>query len=57
MPRNQPATDSRHRLSFNRTTAALSLAAASLAAAALLWQPHPVAAQANPTPDSAAFYT
>jgi mono/diheme cytochrome c family protein len=57
MPRNQPATDSHRRLSLNRTTAALSLAAASLAAAALLWQPHPVAAQADPTPDSAAFYT
>jgi mono/diheme cytochrome c family protein len=37
--------------------AALSLAAASLAAAALLWQPHSVAAQAAPAPDSAAFYT
>jgi cytochrome c len=59
MPRNQPTTNShqRHRLSFNRTTAALSLAAASFAAAALLWQPHPVAAQADPTPDSVAFYT
>ena len=57
MPRNQPVTASRPRLSLKRTTAALSLAAASLAAAALLWQPHPVAAQAGPAPNSAAFYT
>jgi hypothetical protein len=59
MPRNQPTADSnpRFRLSLNRTAAALSLAAASLAAAALLWQPRPVAAQADPAPDSVAFYS
>jgi cytochrome c len=59
MPLNQLTADShpRFRLSLNRTTAALSLAAASLAAAALLWQPRPVAAQADPAPDSVAFYS
>ena len=40
-----------------RSTAALILAAAALASAATLWQPHPVAAQAAPAPDTIAFYT
>jgi cytochrome c len=36
---------------------ALSLAAVSLAAAAILWQPPIVAAQATPAPNSVEFYT
>jgi mono/diheme cytochrome c family protein len=36
---------------------ALALGAASLAAAAVLWHPAPVAAQAAPDPASVAFYT
>lgn len=58
MLRSQPAADSSRRLHrLHRKTAALALAAASLAAAAVLWQPQRVAAQAGPAPDSPAFYT
>jgi mono/diheme cytochrome c family protein len=68
MPRNQPAADSSLRFRplinrinrinrINHKTAALSLAAVSLAAVAILWQPRRVAAQADPAPDSVAFYT
>ncbi len=39
------------------TAAALLLSAASLAATAILWRPHHVAAQAGPAPNTAAFYT
>ena len=39
------------------SSAALILSAAALTAAAILWQPHPVAAQSAPTPDTVAFYT
>jgi cytochrome c len=41
----------------NFKIATLSLAAASLATVATLWQPHSVAAQAAPDPTSAEFYT
>jgi len=36
---------------------ALTLSAAALASAAILWQPTTVAAQAAPAPNTAAFYT
>jgi len=39
------------------STAALVLSAAALAFTAALWQPHSVAAQADSTPDTVAFYT
>ena len=55
MLRNQPAADSSRLL--HRKAAALAFAAASLTAAVLLWQPRGVAAQADPAPNSAAFYT
>jgi mono/diheme cytochrome c family protein len=42
---------------LNLKTAALSLAVMSLAAAAILWQPHSVAAQAAPAPNTVEFYT
>jgi mono/diheme cytochrome c family protein len=38
-------------------TAALIVSTAALASAAALWQPHPVAAQAAPAPNTVAFYT
>jgi mono/diheme cytochrome c family protein len=41
----------------NLKSAALCLAAVSLAASALLWQPHSVAAQAAPAPNTPEFYT
>jgi cytochrome c len=41
----------------NLKHAALSLALISLAAVAVLWQPHSVAAQAAPAPDTVEFYT
>jgi cytochrome c len=37
--------------------AALILSAAALASTAALWQPHAVTAQAEPAPNTAAFYT
>jgi mono/diheme cytochrome c family protein len=40
-----------------RSSAALALSAAALASTAILWQPHTVAAQAAPAPDTVAFYT
>ena len=39
------------------SAAALIVSAATFASCAALWQPHPVAAQAAPTPDTVAFYT
>jgi mono/diheme cytochrome c family protein len=38
-------------------TAALIVSTAALVSAAALWQPHPVAAQAEPAPNTVAFYT
>lgn len=55
MPRSQPTADSR--VSLHRKVAALTLAAVSLVAAALLWQPNGVSAQSVPAPDTVAFYT
>jgi cytochrome c len=59
MSRNQPAdvTSPSFRSIFNLKTAALSLAAASLAAAAIFWQSHYAATQAIPASNSAEFYT
>ena len=53
--RNQPtaATSS----AFHLKIVALSLAALSLAATAILWQPPTVAAQATPAPNTIEFYT
>ena len=41
----------------HRSAAALLASAIALASTAALWQPHPVAAQAEPAPNTAAFYT
>ena len=59
MPRNQPAADfcPPFRVPLQHKIAALSLAAISLAAAALLWQPRDVSAQDAPAPNTVAFYT
>jgi len=57
MPRNQPAADWLHTFRLPRHMIALSLATLALAAAAALWQPRSVAAQAQPAPSSVAFYT
>jgi len=60
MTRNQPAADSRQtfRLPLHRSmvTHSLSLGVLALLAAATLWQPRGAGAQAQPTPDSVAFY-
>jgi cytochrome c len=58
MPRNQPAADSLppFRVPLQHKIAALSLAAISLAAAALLWQPRAVSAQNAPAANTVAFY-
>jgi mono/diheme cytochrome c family protein len=39
------------------SAAALTLSAAALVSVAVLWQPHRVAAQADPAPNTVAFYT
>jgi cytochrome c len=45
------------KLNHTRALALLTLAAASLAAAAILWTPTPVAAAQDPDPATVAFYT
>jgi len=57
MPRNQPAADWFHTFCLPRRILALLLGTLTLAAAATLWQPRSVAAQAQPAPSSVAFYT
>jgi cytochrome c len=59
MTYKQPAADARHAFNLprNRRIAALSLGVLALTATALLWQPHPVAAQSEPPPSSVAFYS
>lgn len=58
MIHKQPAADSFYRMHRSgHKAAALALGAASLIAAGIFWQPHGVAAQTEPAPDSAAFYT
>ena len=57
MPRNQPVADWFHPIRRPHHMLALSLATLALAAAAMLWQPRSVAAQAQPAPSSVAFYT
>jgi cytochrome c len=59
MSRHQPAADScpHFRVPLHHKVVALSLAAIGLAAAALLWQPRGVFAQAAPAPNTLAFYS
>ncbi|HEY5214512.1 MAG TPA: c-type cytochrome domain-containing protein [Acidobacteriaceae bacterium] len=59
MSRNQPAAvmSPNIRSQSSLKIAALSFAAVSLAATAILWQPASVAAQADPAPNTPAFYT
>ena len=59
MTYKQPAADARHsfRPAHNHFVAALSVGVLALTAVALLWQPHPVAAQSGPASNTAAFYT
>jgi cytochrome c len=54
MFRNQPATETSS--AFHLKIVALSFSALSLAAAAILWQPTTVAAQATPAPNTVEFY-
>lgn len=54
MFRNQPATTTSS--AFRYKQLAILLAGASLAAAAVLWQPPSVAAQASPAPNTVEFY-
>lgn len=51
------AASSKARSNSQLKIGAIALAALSLAAAAILWQPRDVAAQASPAPNSAEFYT
>ncbi|HEY5055851.1 MAG TPA: c-type cytochrome domain-containing protein [Acidobacteriaceae bacterium] len=59
MSRNQPAAvmSPNIRSQSSLKIAALSFAAVSLAATAILWQPASVAAQTDPAPNTPAFYT
>jgi cytochrome c len=59
MFRNQSATDSSSAVctTFKFNIVALALAALSISAAAILWRPTHVAAQATPAPNTVEFYT